>query len=266
MRKRALLAVALLLLAFAAKGPWEHHLRAQRHARRLGAGESLSVELRARLGQNLAVALLSGFRGIVADFVWLGAHTAWEDQKWYKMREGIELAVLLQPHSISFWDIGAWHFAWNASYGESVNPKYPSDAYRLKVQRDWILAGKAFLERGILNNPESWDLKFKLGWIYYQKLNDPLGAVPWFQQAEADPEAPLYVGRMVGHMFVKGGRHDKAYAWWKRLWFEDHAKHPEQLWYKIAQWGREAEEKLRIPASQRVFPPAQKKSKVPNSR
>lgn len=155
MRKRVLVIVALLALAVAAKGPWEDALRRSRGAHRLGAGEAISVKLRARLGQNLAVALLSGFRGIVADFVWLGAHSAWEDQKWYKMREGIELAVVLQPHSISFWDIGAWHFAWNASYGESVNPKYPSDAYRLKVQRDWILAGKTFLEQGILNNPDN---------------------------------------------------------------------------------------------------------------
>ncbi|MCC7518386.1 MAG: hypothetical protein IT578_04285 [Verrucomicrobiae bacterium] len=263
MRKRVLVIVALLALAVAAKGPWEDALRRSRGAHRLGAGEAISVKLRARLGQNLAVALLSGFRGIVADFVWLGAHSAWEDQKWYKMREGIELAVVLQPHSISFWDIGAWHFAWNASYGESVNPKYPSDAYRLKVQRDWILAGKTFLEQGILNNPDNWDLKFKLGWIYYQKLKDPLGSVPWFKKASAYPEAPLYVGRMVGHMYVKGERTREALEWWKKLWAEDHARHPEQLWHKIAQWGHEAEEKLAIPTSQRVFPAPKKSGKKP---
>lgn len=266
MRKRALIIVALFAMAAAAKWPWEESLLRARRDQRLGAGEILSIELRARLGQNLAVALLSGFRGIVADFVWLGAHSAWEDQKWYKMREGIELAVVLQPHSISFWDIGAWHFAWNASYGESVNPKYPSDAYRLKVQRDWILAGKAFLEQGIQNNPDSWDLKFKLGWILYQKLNDPLGSVPWFKKAGAYPEAPLYVHRMVGHMLVKAGHHREAYEWWKQLWAQDHARHPEQLWKKIAQWGREAEDKLGIPPSQRVFPPAPKPARVRDPR
>jgi hypothetical protein len=266
MRKRALIIVAIFALAAVAKWPWEEALHRSRQESHLGSGEGLSIELRARLGQNLAVALLSGFRGIVADFVWLGAHSAWEDQKWFKMKEGIELTVLLQPHSISFWDIGAWHFAWNASYGESVNPKYPSDAYRLKVQRDWILAGKAFLERGLENNPDNWDLKFKLGWLIYQKLNDPLGSVPWLKKANEYPEAPLYVGRMVGHMLVKGGHHREAYEWWKQLWFQDHAKHPDQLWHKIAQWGREAEQKLGIPPSQRVFPAAPKSGKIPSSR
>ncbi len=265
MKKRLIQIAVILVLALGVKWTWEESLhRASAHLKLGGTG--ISLELRTRLGQNLAVALLSGFRGIVADFVWLDAHVAWEDQLWYKLKEGIELAVLLQPHSLSFWDIGAWHMAWNASYGESVNPKYPSNAYRLKVQRDWILAGKAFLEEGIRNNPDSYDLDFKLGWLIYQKLNDPLGAIPKFQKAITYPEAPLYVTRMVGHMYEKAGRTREAYDWWRHLWAEDHAKNPQQLWYKIAQWGREAEEKLGIPPSQRVFPPKPKSPTLEHKR
>ena len=266
MRNRAFIALALLAVAAGLKWPWEEALLQARRDHHLAAGLEMSVELRKRLSQNLAVALLSGFRGIVADFVWLGAHSAWEKQIWYKLKEGVELSVVLQPHSVSFWDIGAWHFAWNASYGESVNPKYPSDAYRIKVQRDWILAGRDFLEQGIRANPETWDLKFKLGWLIYQKLNDPLAAVPWLKKAAEYPEAPLYVARMVGHMYVKAGHHREAYEWWKGIWFSDHAKHPEQLWNKIAQWGREAEEQLRIPPSQRVFPAAPKSARMKSLR
>ena len=233
------------------------------------ASASLAVELRSKLSQNLAVAFLSGFRGIVADFVWLRAHHAWEDQIWYKLKEGIELAVILQPHVIAFWDIGAWHMAWNVSYGESVNPKYPSQAYRLKVQRDWILEGRKFLEEGIRNNPNIYDLYFKLAWLIDQKQEKPLDAIPYLKKAAEYPDAPLHIVRLIGHLYEKGGDTRKAYEWWKSLW-KDHEKNPQanpqQLWRKIAQWGREAEEKLDIPHSERVFPlkPILRTLKIPN--
>lgn len=231
-------------------------------------GANLSVELRTKLGQNLAVALLSGFRGFVADMVWLKAHGAWEKGIWAKMKDDIELAVVLQPHSILFWDVGSWHMAWNASYGESTNPNYPNRIYRLKAQRDWIFAGKKFLEEGIRNNPDHYDLYFRLAWMYYQKLEDPAGAVPLLKKASTFPGVPSYVPRMVGHMYEKAaakaakeGNSDEerqfieqAYEWWKTLWNEDHSKNPYQLWERIAKWGSRAEEKLHIPHTQRIFP------------
>jgi hypothetical protein len=241
------------VVATGIKLPWEHALHTSssewRHPQ-----QHLSVELREKLGQNLAIALLSGFRGIVADFVWISAHNAWADQVWHKMKENIQLAVVLQPQSISFWDLGAWHMAWNASYGESTNRKYPSDAYRKKRQLEWIETGRAFLEEGIQNNPDQYDLYFKMGWLIYQKKNDPLAAVPYLIKASEYPEAPLYVVRMVGILYAKGGDHLHAYQWWKKLWAEDHEKNPNQFWHKIAEWGHEAEEKLGISPQERVFP------------
>jgi hypothetical protein len=219
----------------------------------------LTTELREKLGQNLAVALLSGFRGIVADFIWIQGHDAWENEVWYKLRDSIELAVLLQPHSISFWDIGAWHMAWNISYGESINPRYPSDAYRLKAQRDWIEAGRRLLEEGIRNNPDQYDLYFKMGWLIDQKLKDPLRSVPYFKIAATYPQAPTFVSRMIGHMYNKAGRTSEAYDWWKYLWKQDHKANPDQMWDKIALWGHEAEEQLKIPPSERVFPTPKKR-------
>jgi hypothetical protein len=260
--------VVFLLIAIPLKWLGEDALQRSREDLKL-ENVGLAIELRSKLGQNLAIALLSGFRGIVADLVWLKAHGAWEEQRWYKMKEGIELTVVLQPHSISFWDIGAWHMAWNASYGESVNMKYPSEAYRKKTQKDWILAGKKFLEQGIRNNPNAYDLYFKLGWLIYQKLEDPLAAVPYLRQASTYPDAPLYVVRMVGRMYEKGEKKQEEYEWWKQLWMEhlrDPKANPQQLWYKIEQWGAEAEETLKIPNAERVFPSKTKSRTVKSSK
>jgi len=263
MKKTSLKIAVVLMAGIVFKLALENLVQEERNRLMLG-GSALSLELRTKLGQNLAVALLSGFRGVVADFVWFDAHQAWENQIWYQLKEGIELTVVLQPNSISFWDIGAWHMAWNASHGVSADPKLPSQAYRLKAQRDWIEAGKQFLDDGIRNNPDHYDLYFKRGWLIYQKLNNPLDSIPDFKRAASYPDVPLYVSRMVGHMYVKAARTKEAYEWWKFLWFQRHEENPGQLWYKIAQWGNEAEEKLAVPAARRVFPAKKKSPEQPN--
>jgi hypothetical protein len=222
------------------------------------AGTPLSIELRQKLSQNLAIALLSGFRGTVADFIWLEAHVYWEEKLWFKLKEGIELSVILQPHCISFWDMGTLYMAYDASFSESENMSYSTEAYRIKRQRSWIEAGRKFLEEGIKNNPDEFNLYFKMGWLIEDKFKDPIGSIPFLEKAESFPEAPLFVTRMIGHMYEKGGDKKGAYEHWKKLWLQDHNKNPEQLWYKIEQWGRDAEEKLNIPFEQRVFPSKEK--------
>lgn len=252
----------VVILAAVIKLSWELEMD-RRFEEHRGGNVGLTIQLRAKLGQDLAVALLSGFRGIVADFVWIGAHTAWEEQVWYKMKEGIELAVILQPRSVPYWDIGAWHFAWNASYAESVNPKYPSDAFRHQKQQEWIREGRRFLEEGIRNNPDMYDLYFRLGWLIYQKEEKPLDAVPFFKKAATYKEAPLYVRRMVGRMYEKAGEKKQEYEWWKKLWLENHSDHPDELWNKIGQWGAECEETLKMPKAERAFPPLPPKRPPP---
>ena len=74
-----------------------------------------------------------------------------------------------------------------------MNPKYKSDAYRRKMQQMWIQEGKKFLEDGIRNNPDVYDLYFKMGWLLYSKLDDPIGAVP----ADRPTEPPEVVATIL---------------------------------------------------------------------
>lgn len=245
--------VLIAVFGFFIKLPFEGNIQRARQNQKLDS-TTLSITLRSKLSQNLAIALLGGFRALTADFIWLSqVHISWEDQVWYKLKEGAELCAILQPHAISFWDLGSWHMAWNASYSESANPKYPSLAYRLKLKQDWIEAGRDFLERGIQNNPNSWELNFSQARLLKDRCREPSSAIPYVLKAFEQPEAPTYVGRMVGHMYEDAGKSQEAYQWWVKLWNEDHDKHPGQLYDKIHAWGAEWEEKLNIPPSQRIF-------------
>ena len=80
--KLSAILIAGVLLKMAVEGNIEK-LRADSNLGKI----SFSTEVRAKLGQNLAVALLGGFRGVVADFVWFEVETAYEEQIWYKLKE-----------------------------------------------------------------------------------------------------------------------------------------------------------------------------------
>ena len=104
-----------LLLVFGAlrlpieAGLTEQHRSAYFHQARLG------LDLRDQIGQLGFLAALSGFRSLVADVVFIQAHVAWERTEWGRLLLLFREATTLQPRSILFWDMAAWHMAWNAS-------------------------------------------------------------------------------------------------------------------------------------------------------
>src|ERR1043166_7869558 len=101
--------------------PLQNNISAERVSRRYG-GARVNRKLRDVLGQKAAIALLAGFRGIVADFMWIRAHGYWEKKQWLQQFRDMEVVTTLQPQSVLFWDEGAWHMAWNIGYAVSVDP------------------------------------------------------------------------------------------------------------------------------------------------
>jgi hypothetical protein len=268
--KRSLSIACILIVAAFAKAPLEHSICADR----IGAGIKLTQitpQIRSAIPQTMAIALLGGFRGVVADFVWIQAHGAWERQEWYKMPQYFRVVTTLQPKSTLYWQTAAWHMAWNISYAVSQSPTIGKPATREYARRQWIEEGRAFLLEGIKNVPDRYDLYFHLGWLIMQKQDymdrDPttgfpgkhfMEAAPWFDFSwEKFPkEAPIYVSRMAGHCYMKAERWQEARDWWCELLKEDpdRTKHPDQMWHKIEEWGRECEDKLNLPAEKRCFP------------
>ena len=120
MRTKVLAAIVLFGIGFALL-PLENSVRAQRQQMKYG-GAHVTFQLREAIGQNLAIALLAGMRGVVADFIWLNSHGFWEKKEWLRQYRDILVVVTLQPQSILFWDLGQWHIAWNIGYGALSDP------------------------------------------------------------------------------------------------------------------------------------------------
>ena len=107
--------VLLLLFAFGAlRLPIEARLTEQHRGAYFHEAQ-LGLDLREQIGQLGFLAALSGFRSLVADVVFIQAHVAWERTEWGRVFLLFREATTLQPRSVMFWDMAAWHMAWNAS-------------------------------------------------------------------------------------------------------------------------------------------------------
>lgn len=245
----------LIILVFApVKFYWEGDIRQLARASGLFSA-GFNMDMRGKITQDAAVAVLGGFRGIVTDFMWLDAHNDWEKRQWFRMKPKLDTVVLLQPHFLDYWDIGAWHMAWNISYDASVNTAEPREAFRLKEQRYWIDEGEKFLREAIANNPDSWLLYFKLGWLLDQKKQDFKQAAVYFRKASEFPDAPSYVRRQIGHALTKGGLKKEALEHWKKIWKGSRTGENQfELWDRVEAWIRELEIELKVPFSERTFP------------
>ena len=104
--------------------------------------------------------LLGGFRGIVADILWLRAEDQKKDHDWDRLKTTVELITKLQPHFLSIWTFQGWNLAYNVS----VEWDAPEDKYT------WIKGGIKFLEQGVAKNRRSPDLIWDTAWTYYHKL------------------------------------------------------------------------------------------------
>lgn len=246
---RKIAALGLLCLFGASVLPLQSRLQQEAEAAHFHK-TTLTINLRERIGQAGFLAALSGFRSPLAALLWIEAHTAWENTEWGRMAGLFETVTALQPRSLTYWDMAAWHMAWNASVAALQNVKQPSEALRTRAQRAYIQLGKDFLERGILNNPDRAKLHVQLGVLLRDKMEDHCAAAEAFLKASKFPDAPPYAARFAGYEMAKcPGREREAYDYLRKLY----EKGEKQRLPTLINLLRQMESKLEIPASDRVL-------------
>src|SRR6202011_6033107 len=158
-------------------------------------------------------------------------------------------ATTLQPRAILFWDMAAWHMAWNASMAALNDPMQPRLALRVKAQREYFALGRDFLERGIQNNPDRPQLYESLARLYREKYKDHERAAEFFGKAAALPGAPGYDKRFAAYeLSYCDGREQEAYWALQRLYDMGEQERLPTLITRL----KAMEEKLDIPREQRI--------------
>ena len=198
MRKshRKLVAVLLiLLLAGFVKSPWERAMTRRFMADQL-LMKPLDIEVREKIGQTGAAVALGGLRPVVATFLNLRAYGSFEDRAWVRLEDQFQTLVALQPQTTYYWDVGAWHLSYNAAVDFRESETLPAPR-REAMYREYVLKGRAFLERGIRNNPDDWTLLSSLGRFYGNpdKFPDYAKSADAYQKAWLSGKARRYEAR-----------------------------------------------------------------------
>jgi tetratricopeptide (TPR) repeat protein len=243
-------ALILILLAFGfSKLKFEQRLT-QEHRAAFFHGARLNLDMRQQIGQMGFLAALSGFRSLVADALWIEAHSAWEETQWGRMALLFENVTALQPRCIMFWEMSAWHMGYNASVAARENPKQPREALRIKAQREYFKLAEDFLLRGIENNPDRYNLYEHLAILYRDKFLDHEKAFEWFDKAKDFKGAPVYEKRFAAYELSHcPGRGHEAYERLVALYKIGEQERLPTLLTRL----KFLEEKLNVPPGQRVY-------------
>jgi hypothetical protein len=245
---RRSVAIVLIGIFGILKAPVEKSLNAAQEKARL-RNSPIDLGLRERVGQMGFLAALSGFRSPLAAYLWIEANNAWERTEWGRMAGLFDTVTTLQPRSLLYWDMAAWHMAWNASNAALQDTSQPSEALRIRNQRQYFKLGRDYLERGIKNNPESSLLYRSLAILLRDKFEDHCGAGEAFLRASQLPDAAPYLTRFAGYELAKcPGSEKAAYDLLRKVY--DAGPEGRKLTLKVTL--QELEKKLDVPEAQRI--------------
>jgi hypothetical protein len=240
-----------VVLFGAVKLPAEHAISAAHRNQHFRALD-FDLGLREQIGQLGFVAALSGFRSLIADILFIQAYMAWERTDWGRVLLLFRQITTLQPRGILFWDMAAWHMAWNAGTAAMNDSTQPRLALRIKAQREYLQLGKDFLERGIRNNPERPQLYEALARLYRDKYNDHEHAAEFFGKTASLAGAPAYAKRFAAYELSHcEGREREAYDRLHALYTSGENERLPTLISRL----KHLEIKLDIPHDQRIPEP-----------
>ena len=102
-----------------------------------------------------------GFRGILADLLWLRAGRLQEEGRYFELVQLADWITKLEPRFTPVWAYQAWNLAYNIS----VLFNEPEDRWR------WVSSGVTLLrDEGLKYNPGDARLLYELGWIFQHKI------------------------------------------------------------------------------------------------
>jgi hypothetical protein len=104
---------------------------------------------------------LGGFRGLIANFLWMRANDLQNDDKFFEMVQLADWITKLEPHFVDVWRVQAWNMAYNIS----VKFKDAEDRWQ------WVERGVRLLrDQAIPLNPRETLIYRDLSWMYQHKI------------------------------------------------------------------------------------------------
>jgi hypothetical protein len=124
------------------------------------------------LGVDQVLLQLFGFREFLAGILWVRADGFFDQGNYDAILPIIRLVTILDPKQIDVYSTGMWHIAYNFTDEQQ------------RSDRRYIPSALALGKEGTRQNPNTYELFFETGWIWYHKIDDDYPqAVKWFKEA-----------------------------------------------------------------------------------
>lgn len=171
-------------------------------------------------GQGVTLAILGGFRALVADGTWIQMYSLWEQRDLPGTETLARLVTTIDPRPVYFWlnsarivayDFPAWRI--QAAGGYEVVP----EEVQKKISHEQARAALRQLETAMGFHPASPELWVERANIELNRLGDLPAAAESYRRAWALPKAPYYTARLRAEVLRRAGRKREALEWLVQL-------------------------------------------------
>src|SRR5438876_7768691 len=167
--KLALLALAIVCLFGAAQA--QRRLNEQRA--RYGLVHDTELKGAPPVLQFTTVAL-GGFRGLIANILWVRATELQDEDKFFEMVQLADWITKLEPRFVQVWLVQAWNMAYN------ISVKFPEASDRWR----WVQRGTELLrDEGLKYNPDEPLIYRELAWFFQHKMGANLDDAHMYYKA-----------------------------------------------------------------------------------
>jgi tetratricopeptide (TPR) repeat protein len=214
--------------------------------------------LGAIMGRGMSVAVLGGYRALVADLLWLKAYLAWAAYDLPATQTLVRLVTIVDERPLYFWLNGARIIAYDMTQWrlEKAGRTVPLPAeVRRRIIEEQAEAALRLLADAQRHRPGSAVICVEMANIHLHGRADVTAAARWYRQASELPGAPYYAARIYAELLKRLGRHKEAYAWLRRLHQTLPPNDPEAMSGIVLDRIQDLECILEIPAKERYTAP-----------
>ncbi len=216
MATRVLAVIAALSIAGALSAPFK----------RVSDPAELREIASAPVGGASMLAILGGYKSVIADFIWIRAYCAWEKKDSAECSASIDLACSLDPQMATFWTQGARMIAQDMPHWFLARlPKAQRDEASLNLfRRKQSLIAVALLDRGLKLNPDNLQMLIAKGQILIS-VEKFAEAEKVFAKAKTLSDE-FYSRRIYASLAAKNGKFDAALKELEKMLSEAEADNP----------------------------------------
>jgi len=169
------------------------------------AGKSGSLVDRS-LSPDQMLFALAGFRELIAGILWVRADSFFDTGNYDAILPIIRLVTFLDPKQVDVFSTGIWHIAYNFTDEEQ------------RSDRRYIPPAVALAKQGCEGNPETYEIFFETGWLWYHKIDDEYDqAVKYMEEAYKRPDIQPARKNLRSVVLQRAGKVDEGLENYYRL-------------------------------------------------